>query len=86
MAIRNPNNGDNNSELGAQTEHMMAGGSLSILRRKGKAFKVMGNPRTDNQHRAPLEQINSELLSKDILTLVKEYKEEAKHFKPVSHN
>ena len=64
----------------------MAGGSLSILRRKGKAFKVMGNPRTDNQHRAPVEQINSELLSKDILTLVKEYKEEAKHFKPVSHN
>ena len=86
VATRNQNNADNNSDLGAQTENVMAGGSLSILRRKGKAFKVVGNTRADNLHKAPVEQINSELLSKDILTLVKEYKEEAKHYKPVSQN
>jgi len=64
----------------------MAGGSLSILRRKGKAFKVVGEARPiDPSQYAPAEQANSKILSNDILSLVKEFHEEAKHFKPVSH-
>ena len=76
---------DNNSDLGAQTEHVLAGGSLSILRRKGKAYKVVGKAKVDQQHFAPTEQTNNKMLSSDILSLVKEFREEAKTFKPVSH-
>ena len=73
------------SDLGAQTEHVMAGGSLSILRRKGKAFKVVGKARAEDQQYAPAGQADCRLLGGDILSLVKELHEEAKHFKSVSH-
>ena len=62
----------------------MAGGSLSILRRKGKAYKVVGNSKVDHHHFLPEEEANHKVLSNDILSLVKEFREEAKYFKSVS--
>ena len=64
----------------------MAGGSLSILRRRGKAYKVVGKAVVEQQHIAPIEQTNNKILSGDILSLVKEFREEAKYFKSVSHS
>lgn len=50
------------SDLAANADHILAGGSMSILRRKGKQFR----DRREKQEGARGAKLNSEILSNDI--------------------
>ena len=65
---------DDGSDLAGNADHILAGGSMSILRRKGKQFK---DKRGKDREGGRGGQMNYELLSSDILTLLQVYKEEA---------
>jgi hypothetical protein len=59
--------------LAANADHILAGGSMSILRRKGKQFK----DRREKLEGTRGTNVNREILSNDILTLLQIFHDEA---------
>ena len=67
------------SDLAGNADQIIAGGTMSILRRKGKQFKERGRRGGANEHEAHGRgaKYYSELLSSDIQTLLQVFHDEA---------